>query len=75
MSIDDLIPELRRLSAETETFPCLGCGHEHDCENRGCAILRKAISALDGKQREINVLRHRHEADMRRLEELQKKRP
>ena len=42
----DLIKALNRLRIETGGIVCLGCGHEHNCGIRGCAIIRAAIDAL-----------------------------
>ena len=35
-----------RLKVETGSLACLGCGTEHDCGTRGCAILRAAAEAF-----------------------------
>ena len=32
---------------DTGSLVCLGCGHEHNCGVRGCAILREAADALE----------------------------
>lgn len=42
----ELIQALRRLKMETAGIQCLGCGHEHSCSTRGCAIIREAIRVL-----------------------------
>ena len=34
-----LIEALRRLSVQTGSIACLGCGYEHDCGIHGCAII------------------------------------
>lgn len=47
MDRNELLRALRRLKVETGSFVCFGCGLEHDCSTRGCAILRVAISALE----------------------------
>lgn len=46
MTISELIKALQRLKVETESFACLGCGHEHNCGIRGCAIIREAAERL-----------------------------
>lgn len=47
MTTRELAEAVRRLSVETGSLACLGCGHEHSCSVRGCAILREAADALD----------------------------
>ena len=47
MDNEKLLKELGRLSVETGSLACLGCGWEHDCSTNGCAILRGARSALE----------------------------
>ena len=39
---DSLLTALRRLRVETGSLPCLGCGYDHHCSTKGCAILREA---------------------------------
>lgn len=46
MEIRALIAALRRVSVETGSLVCLGCGHEHNCGTRGCAIIREAADKL-----------------------------
>lgn len=46
MEIRSLINALRRVSVETGSIACLGCGHEHNCGTRGCAIIREAADKL-----------------------------
>lgn len=50
MTSKELITALRRLSVETGSLGCFGCGHEHNCGLRGCAILREAVSVLERQQ-------------------------
>lgn len=38
---------LRRLKVETGSLACLGCGHEHDCSTKGCAIIRNAVEHME----------------------------
>lgn len=45
-----IIAALRRLKVETGSLVCVGCGHEHSCSTRGCAIIREAINALERAQ-------------------------
>lgn len=46
MEIKALIKALRRVSVETGSIACLGCGHEHNCGVHGCAIIREAADKL-----------------------------
>lgn len=43
---DKIVRALRRLSVETGSLACLGCGHEHNCSTHGCAILRSAADLI-----------------------------
>ena len=42
-----LLAAVKRLSVETGSLACLGCGWEHDCGIHGCAILRAVKEALE----------------------------
>lgn len=46
MNKSELIEALGRLSVETGSLACLGCGHEHGCSVHGCAVLKAAVEAL-----------------------------
>lgn len=46
MMVTDLIERLRHMSVETGSLVCLGCGHEHNCDVHGCAIIREAADKL-----------------------------
>lgn len=37
MDNEKLLKALGRLSVETGSLACLGCGWEHDCNTHGCA--------------------------------------
>ena len=54
MNTQDLIRAIHRLKVETGSLACFGCGYEHSCSVRGCAILRSAAAAL-AKNQWINV--------------------
>ena len=41
----DLLAALRKLKIQTNSFACLGCGHEHNCGVHGCAVIREALEA------------------------------
>ena len=34
-----ILPALRRMKVETGSLICFGCGHEHNCNTRGCALM------------------------------------
>lgn len=64
MRDEDLLAALRRLKVETGSLVCLGCGYEHNCGIRGCAILRKTISWLEqtlSEDRPSSVMEYRDE--------------
>ena len=44
MKTDDIIRELKRISIDNHR--CFGCGREHSCSTRGCAIMRAAADRL-----------------------------
>lgn len=48
MTRNELLEALKRLKVETGSLACLGCGHEHNCSVHGCAIIRKAVKAIEG---------------------------
>lgn len=47
MSDKDLIKALRSMTVETGSLVCLGCGNEHSCGVRGCAIINEAAARLE----------------------------
>lgn len=47
VATEDLVAILRHVSVETGSLACLGCGHEHNCGTRGCALIREAADRLD----------------------------
>ena len=47
MTDQEIIRRLRRLKVETGSLACLGCGCEHNCATRGCAIMRAAADQLE----------------------------
>lgn len=51
MMVTDLIERLRHMSVETGSLVCLGCGHEHNCDVHGCAVLKEAADVLEDKLR------------------------
>ena len=46
MTRPELLRALRRMKVETGSLVCLGCGHEHSCGTRGCAIIRAAAEEV-----------------------------
>lgn len=44
---EEAVKALRLLSVETGSLACLGCGHEHSCSTRGCAILHDAADQIE----------------------------
>lgn len=46
MTTEALIDALQHLKVETGSLACAGCGHEHNCSTKGCAILREASERL-----------------------------
>lgn len=44
--LDELIRQLSQMKVQTGSLVCLGCGLEHNCGIHGCAVLRRAISAV-----------------------------
>lgn len=66
MKIEDIIKELRRIMIDEHR--CFGCGYEHSCSTRGCAIMRNAAEELKAQQGRIEQLeaelvdeRYRHD--------------
>lgn len=53
MNLDTLIRALKRLSVETGSLACLGCGHENSCGVRGCALIREAVQQLGAMHRSL----------------------
>ena len=59
MKDGELIAALRNLAVETGSLKCNGCGHEHSCSTRGCAILNEAadrMQEIDYKEQTLNKL-------------------
>ena len=50
VATEDLVAMLRHVSVETGSLTCLGCGHEHNCGTRGCALIREAADRLDASR-------------------------
>lgn len=50
MTCTELIKALQKLKVQTNSIACLGCGHEHNCGIRGCAIIREAVERISSIQ-------------------------
>ena len=46
----ELAAQLRRMSVETGSLVCVGCGYEHSCGIHGCAVLNAAARALENQE-------------------------
>lgn len=53
----ELTAQLRRMSVETGSLMCLGCGYEHNCGIHGCALLRQAVKTIENQAAAIEDLR------------------
>lgn len=58
METKELLKALRKLKVETGSLACLGCHHEKNCGNHGCAILREAEQTLLTLAAENQALRN-----------------
>ncbi|MCD7802027.1 MAG: hypothetical protein LUH09_03865 [Clostridiales bacterium] len=51
---DTLVARLKELAADmTSSDGCAGCGHEHNCANEGCAILRDAVATMEQLYKDV----------------------
>ena len=50
-----LSSRLREMATNTGTLNCLGCGYEHSCSTRGCAVLRKSAEIVESAPEWINI--------------------
>lgn len=57
MTTDELLKALARLRVETGSLACLGCGREHNCSTKGCAILRAAADLNERMTTEVADMR------------------
>lgn len=55
MNIKELVRRLDQMSINTGTLNCFGCGHEHNCGTRGCAVLRDAADRLEWRRAEYEL--------------------
>lgn len=54
--VSTLTEQLRRMSVETGSLVCLGCGREHNCGILGCALLRQAVETIEKQATVIDHL-------------------
>ncbi len=59
MERKELIQALKHLKVETGSLACLGCGYEHSCSTKGCAILREAADDLEEIEAALDELKQR----------------
>ena len=57
MEHKELTAQLHRMSVETGSLMCLGCGYEHNCGIHGCALLRQAVKTIERQAAAIEDLR------------------
>lgn len=55
METNKMVKTLRGLQVQTGSLACLGCGHEHGCSTRGCAIIREAVEMVMQRLEEMKV--------------------
>lgn len=63
---------LRGLKVQTGSLVCLGCGYEHHCSTRGCAILRNAVEHMELMHSELIYSRDARKDLTMQLKEVQK---
>ena len=56
MTNEEIVKWLRSKKVETGSLLCLGCGYEHNCGIRGCAILMAAADAMENLMTENSAL-------------------
>ena len=57
MTVEELLTALRRQEV-MDSLRCLGCGYEHRCSIRGCAINRAAAETIEKLAAENEALRN-----------------
>ena len=57
MDDKELSAQLRRMSVETGSLMCLGCGYEHNCGIHGCALLRQAVETIENQAAALEDLK------------------
>lgn len=56
MTNEEIVKWLRSNKVETGSLLCLGCGYEHNCGIRGCAVMRAAADAMENLMTENSAL-------------------
>ena len=56
MTNEEIVKWLRSKKVETGSLLCLGCGYEHNCGIRGCAVMLAAADAMENLQTENAAL-------------------
>ena len=67
MKTDELIESLGRLKVQTGSLVCLGCGHEHNCDLHGCAIMREAAVRLSLYEHALKQVTKERDAAVKQL--------
>ena len=57
MEHKELTTQLCRMSVQTGSLVCLGCGYEHNCGIHGCALLRQAVETIERQAAALEDLR------------------
>ena len=66
-SIDALLTALCRMKVELGSLVCLGCGYEHQCSTKGCAIIRAAELSLRTLRGALQSMVHSYLQEMERV--------
>lgn len=72
MDYTNTLSALRRLTVQTGSLDCLGCGHEHNCAIQGCAIIRNAVEHMEAADSLVAHLTSLNDDYLARIEELHK---
>lgn len=67
MTDKELIAAMQRLSVETGSLACFGCGREHNCGIHGCAILRKAADRLEALANQLHYAQDERDVVTKRM--------
>lgn len=55
----EMMRQLRRLEVERRPEACLGCGFEHNCGIRGCAVIRSARERIQDIDQAADDIEHK----------------
>ena len=56
---EDMMRQLRILEIERRPEACLGCGYEHNCSTRGCAVIRAAREQIQDIAQAADDIEHK----------------